>query len=541
MKINLKSINMKQMRLVLVLFVVMTSYCHVFGNNIQVNNVALADQDVSAGANNPANFKRIRFDVSWDNSWRTSTFESNYDGAWVFAKWRKNDQQTWNHATLNYVNGTAAGDGHNQPAGSTVVGVSDGKGIFIHRDANGFGSVNYQNVRIRWNYGADGLADYDSVEICVFAIEMVYIPQGTFSVGTTGTETGSFTQGPWASGATIKFDITSEAAITIGNGAGQLWGTSSAGNSTIGGAGTLAANFPKGYKAFWTMKYEISQQQYVDFLNKLTRNQQIYRVGTNINTTGAIAQIFVMSNNANPVYRNGIRIESPIADLVSPLEFYCDLNNDGVFNDVADGMFIACNYLCWGDLIAYADWTGLRPMTELEYEKVCRGTLVPVIDEYAWGNTNVTQGQTILNNGRTNEIINTVNANGVYNNHASVQGPVRVGNFARVATNRQMSGGSYYGVMDLSGNTSEMCISVGNTTARANFTGLHGDGVLNVNGYADVTGWTSYLGTGGVAYRGGNWYYANTYMRVADRTLGTYVYGTRESVNSGGRVVRTAP
>jgi len=294
----------------ILLFILAFSFILVNANNIQVNNVALVDQDVSAGANDPANFKRIRFDVRWDNSWRTSTYESNYDGAWVFAKWRKNDQQTWNHASINYVNGTAAGDGHQQPVASTIVGAPDGRGIFIHRDANGFGNVNYEDVRIRWNYGADGLADYDSVEICVFAIEMVYIPEASFYVGSTGTETGSFTDGSWVAGNTIRLEITSEAALNVNTNPGELWAT-----ANIEGAGiALNANFPKGYQAFWIMKYEITQQQYVDFLNKLTREQQRYRVATIINTTGAIANQFVMSNNAGVVNRNGIRFRA--TDLV---------------------------------------------------------------------------------------------------------------------------------------------------------------------------------------------------------------------------------
>ena len=42
-------------------------------------------------------------------------------------------------------------------------------------------------------------------------------------------------------------------------------------------------------------------------------------------------------------------------------------------------------YMCWADCATYADWAGLRPMTELEFEKACRGPLKPVPDEYAWG------------------------------------------------------------------------------------------------------------------------------------------------------------
>ena len=35
-------------------------------------------------------------------------------------------------------------------------------------------------------------------------------------------------------------------------------------------------------------------------------------------------------------------------------------------------------YISWPDLLAYADWAALRPITELEYEKAARGVDVQV-------------------------------------------------------------------------------------------------------------------------------------------------------------------
>ncbi|HCR53204.1 MAG TPA: hypothetical protein DIW27_02215, partial [Cytophagales bacterium] len=41
-------------------------------------------------------------------------------------------------------------------------------------------------------------------------------------------------------------------------------------NSMTGNAGyTIPANYPKGFNAFYTMKYEVSQKQYADFFNTL--------------------------------------------------------------------------------------------------------------------------------------------------------------------------------------------------------------------------------------------------------------------------------
>jgi hypothetical protein len=45
-------------------------------------------------------------------------------------------------------------------------------------------------------------------------------------------------------------------------------------------------------------------------------------------------------------------------------------------------------YMCWADCATYADWAGLRPMTELEYEKSLRGPRVPEPEECGssfWG------------------------------------------------------------------------------------------------------------------------------------------------------------
>ena len=66
----------------------------------KANNVTTAN--VSLGSQNTAlHYSMVKFDIAWENSWRTITNESNYDGCWVFVKFRKKNTYAWQHATVN--------------------------------------------------------------------------------------------------------------------------------------------------------------------------------------------------------------------------------------------------------------------------------------------------------------------------------------------------------------------------------------------------------------------------------------------------------
>ena len=43
------------------------------------------------------------------------------------------------------------------------------------------------------------------------------------------------------------------------------------------------------------------------------------------------------------------------------------------------------NFISWDDGCAFADWAGLRPYTELEFEKACRGQKKPIPADFPWG------------------------------------------------------------------------------------------------------------------------------------------------------------
>ena len=198
----------------------------------------------------------------------------------------------------------------------------------------------------------------------------------------------------------------------------------------------------------------------------------------------------------------------------------------------------------YADMAAYLDWSGLRPMSELEYEKACRGTRPVTADEYAWGDVSVKAGPVyiVTNPGAANEIINAVPVigNAAYNATNGIR-PYRVGAIAasQVAPNRVEAGATYYGIMEMSGNEYELEITVGRAEGRV-FDGAHGDGNITAAGLGDVTNWpAANLGFG---LRGGCYHssYPAIYMRVSSRYLGHYWNTTTRQYHYGGRGVRTA-
>ena len=543
----------------------------------------------------------------------------------------------WEHARLNNTGHTAA-SGSTIDAGLLTPGsafnatTNPAVGVFVYRSTGGSGSNAFNNTQLRWNYGANGINDNQTVSVQVFAIEMVYVPQGSFFVGSGGQEEfGSFTDGSYStntsraqanaslsgtsvnsvsilsagsgyvtvpnvtfpndgihggSGATaiatisggvvtsitvtnggtgytavppvelsfpntIPFQITTEAALGIDNVANRLWGTSTSNTSTIGNTAgnpmaTLDAAYPKGFAAFYCMKYEISQGQYRDFLNALTYQQQATRtavVPTSAAGTGAL-------HDGTDTFRNGLAIQIPgNATTLVPAVYGCNLNANTTYNEAADGEWIACNLISWMDGCAYLQWSGLRPMTELEFEKACRGNQTAVREEYAWGNTTYDPigSETLTNAGANNETSNNTN-NNVANFQdpilGPVRGPVRVGSFARAATTRTQAGATYYGIMDMSGNLWETTVTIGNAAGRS-FTGLHGSGSLNAGGNANTASWPGIVsgaltGAAGSGLRGGSWDGADMDLRVSDRQIAVSAQASRNG-SFGIRGVRRAP
>ena len=499
----------------------------VWSNNIQVTNVHLESQ------NTTDNFVMVEFDITWENSWRLAGGPSNWDAAWIFIKYRIG-AGAWTHAFLhNTGHETCAGmetsSGLLQPQTPFDPATNPALGVFLYRSEPGTGSINCQQVRLRWNYGENLLGDSAMVDIKVFAIEHVYIPAGSFRVGSGGTENGALYTYP---NITDPYLISSEAAIPVGPTNGNLYYQSSFGLSGDQ-QGPIPTAYPKGTVAFYAMKYEISQQGYIEFLNTLTRQQQATRVRTNISGTN-ITNRFVMSNTSSPSYRNGVSCRSIIPPSPGIVEFGSDLSNDNAENGPQDGQSIVCNYLLWMDLIAYLDWASLRLMSELEFEKCGRGSVAPVANEYVWGNNTINFIVNVNNSGSVSEIPSTTYANST---GAPFNNPTRCGIFARANNDRTSSGAGYYGNLDLGGNIMERGATIGYPEGRA-YTGAHGNGMLTVDGNSDVSNWPG-LNSVGIYGRGGgfNGNYAD--YRTSDRNVTVQINPPAEI--AGGRGVRTAP
>lgn len=477
-------------------------------NNIQVNNVSLTGQNTVEG------FTLVQFDLSWENSWRISSGPSNYDGVWVFIKYRQNNG-AWQHATINYVNGTATSDGHTAPSGAVIQTSSDGVGAFVYRDTDGSGDIQFLQAHLRWNYGVDNVADAAIVDVQVYAIEMVYIPEGTYSLGSSfsGTEIDHFyTLSSPQFPVQFPYSVQSENAIPVSSAAGDLYYSVSGSGNEGDQLGPIPVTYPKGYAAYWTMKYEITEDQWICFFNALTETQKLIH-----DITDALHK-----NSDGVIARNTISYISGNASTSAPGR--------------------AVSYLSYEDCAAYLDWAGLRFMTELEYEKASKGP-IHTPDMVASGAT-IAFGEpySISNDGSENATITNPGMGITNMNFADTDpsGPMRVGIFAASAANptRLETGGSYYGVMELSGNLYERCIGIG-TPLNRSFTATHGNGELLSNGDHDVPTWPGAGSEGAHAYRGGSYVNALIFCRTADRNDSCFL-GSITNSRIGIRGVRSA-
>jgi len=505
---NLKKFFMRTPNFYKVSLCLMFCFPSLHANNIATGTVTLGNQNISA-PNDPANYTEIRFDLSWENAWRLSTGPANWDAAWIFAKYRIGTGD-YHHAWLSPTAGDHSYDIGASSDAVTIEPATDSMGVFVHlANPGNVALLEVKDLALRWYYRSnllDPVDDNDQVTVQVFAIEMVYVPQGSFYLGdgnqtilTTAFSTNAFRKSNSSSftDANDAILISSEAALSFVNttGYGAFDPAVSQNASAAYQTYTLPALFPKGFDAFYCMKYEGSVRQYVDFFNTLP------------NSGSARSNRNALGNTAN--FRHGF--DWPVVNAAI----------DANVRSTVSG-HRAMGFLSVEDVLTYLDWAALRPITELEYEKACRGhdtphgPIYPIPREFAWGdatintNTNISNGNGstggwtnahVTNDGTTSEGINATIHNTFYANYGYAtstianRGPLRCGIFAAKSpfpssNPRRVAGATYYGIMEMTGNLHELCISpaVASTATTAtfrrvkasNFQGVHGDGEINL-------------------------------------------------------------
>jgi hypothetical protein len=472
---------------------------HALSANVTIANVELGD------TNPTGNFRMIRCDIGWDHSWRSQTAPVNWDAAWIFAKFQQNGGQ-WRHATLSIIPAE-----HQTPAHATIETSADGKGVYLFRSQAGSGNFSASAVSLRWNCGLDLPDGSENINIRVFGLVMVKIPEGDFFAGDNGESSASFRKGR---SDNRSWHIRGEEAIEVTDAArdGYFYTSSrdiipwewNANEDATGSTFTIPAEFPKGFQACYCMKHELTQQQYCDFLNALSPVQAANRYDA-----GNFDQFGYSIRNANGVFST----ENPDR---------------------------ACGFLAAADGFAYADWAALRPMSELEFEKICRGSgMEPIGGEYAWGSLYLKNATGVNGDESDRGHLTSLAANSYYEEeNYQPQFPLDCGIFYEPGKARERSGAGFYGVLDMSGNLDEPCVSIGTRYGRF-FTRRNGDGLLAEDGFTNESDWPLRDGRGS-GYRGGCLAQEWHVLRVSERLEASMEFDyTHRHIPWGFRGVRS--
>ncbi len=303
-------------------------------------------------------YSTVSFDLAWKNSWRAKWEEpaaknvtgkpltvESWDAAWVIVKFRPTGAKDEGPALL----ATAKQD-HQVPAGAELdVGLTDegdrGVGVFIYRNTTGVGPNDFKSVKLRWAHppspGSSGatsgnVVDPTKGEVKVYAIAMVYVPDGPFA-----------SRSPW--GHALKTITDPDATKPEGH--------LESGPETV----PQSPEWPNGFSSFYCMKYSVAQGQYADFLNSIP--SRAYNGGR----YGVLAHNNARFYSARFHNFNGYTITT---------------NAAGVF--MADVPERWCPLLSLPDIQGFTAWAGLRPPTNLEYEKACRGPRAVARAADAW-------------------------------------------------------------------------------------------------------------------------------------------------------------
>ena len=355
-------------------------------------------------------------------------------------------------------------------AGATLTAATDNKGVFLDHTANS--AYWTAGTTVTWNFSADGV-DGKSAIVKVFAISMVRVPSGSYvyNAGNAGGSTFN------------NYGNNAQATVT---GPGVALGT---------GLNNLPLNapvgWPNGYNSFYIGRYELTQGQYADFLNTIP--------------SGSAATLYA------PTVGSGH-----------------NMTNSGTYPNkyAAVDPNAAKNYLSYADAWSYFSWSGLRPPTEMEFEKAGRDISVGSDARmYPWGNT----APDLITYTPPNETGTCIKRYLNYNNTAGCVKVLDVGRYMSgdVYRTPAETGASPWGIADLAGNVWEFYINSSWLSVP-----LNGDGTLTLPASWPVPG----AATAGL--RGGSWNSIATNARVSARGNAGWADTNRNNI-IGARAART--
>lgn len=399
-------------------------------------------------------YTELTFSISWKNTWRQG--ERFHDAVWVFAKYRPDNGSLWSHVYVDTATAPLL----------DVITQDDRMGIFLRSPVDVTSAADIPNTTVTLQIDLDSTIAIHP-DFKVYGIEMVYVPEGPFWAG-------DGTPGSLRAQLNVNNQLHGYRPYIMGERKASLFTSS----------GVFSPVHPPqvtGYNSFYCMKYPITQGQFVDFLNILPEVQQLEILQLPktvlleiLNGDGhdGFAHLYPFGNPNNR--RQGIILRGYNEE--GGFLFANELTIDKTYNNDDDGQNIAMNFLSEADhesiyglnnldkpileaYLRYLNWAGLRPMSELEYEKACRGPLFPVMEERAWGNAKYGKLEQADISFSGNPYEESTAEIGFITNDFSY----RVGMEAEPGDSRIQSEASYWGIMDLSGNGYPILASIEST------------------------------------------------------------------------------
>ncbi|MEI7838046.1 MAG: hypothetical protein WCK05_16720, partial [Planctomycetota bacterium] len=255
-------------------------------------------------------------------------------------------------------------------------------GLFVrHADHNPGSEMKARGLTVIWDFSANsGITKDTKVEIRAVGMRMIYVPRGPFYVGSGGLELFGLYQYTDGKQDFVPYRVASSNGIPTGKKPGQLWARG--GEPPDGGE--IPATFPMGYGAFYCMSDPVAPCEYAIFLNTLPAAEAEKRFFDDPPLAEGKGYVSRQGEGTNVTYVGGYRAKS-----------------HGLWN------------MCWADAAAFAAWAGLRPMTELEFEKAMRGFREPTPREQGYSFWGMNFGGGVYNSHPRLLVVTVGNTNSV--------------------------------------------------------------------------------------------------------------------------------